>query len=62
VRRWGRGGGVIDRASPWPSMRYVNDGGHDAPLTPHGRNVYRAALLGVSAAFTLLLILALHYR
>jgi hypothetical protein len=35
----------------------VNDGGDDAPLSPHGRVIFRAVLLGIFVMFVVLVLL-----
>jgi hypothetical protein len=64
MARRGRGrGGTFDRpVSAHPELRHVNDGGHDAPLTPRGRLIFRAVLLGSLVLFIALLALTLHSR
>lgn len=58
-----RGGGVFNRtAASHPELRYVNDGGHDAPLTHRGQTIYRVALLLVAALGFVALALAVHAR
>ena len=49
-------------AASHPELRYVNDGGHDAPLTPRAQTMYRIALLLVVALGFLALALAVHSR
>jgi hypothetical protein len=52
-------GGVFNRPfSGYPAARYINDGGHDAPLTSRGRTIYCAVLLGaVVVGFVLIMLL-----
>jgi hypothetical protein len=40
----------------WRSA-WVNDGGDDAPLSPHDRTIFRSILLGIVVVFLVLLIL-----
>ena len=40
----------------WPTS-WVNDGGDDAPLSPHGRVIFRAVLLGIFVMFVVLVLL-----
>lgn len=49
-------------AASHPELRYVNDGGHDAPLTPRAQSMYRIGLLLVVALGFLALALAVHSR
>jgi hypothetical protein len=57
-----RGGGVFNRtAASHPELRFVNDGGRDAPLTSRGRTAYRLALLAIVALGFTLLALAVHH-
>ena len=47
--------GVFDRPdSARPGLRYVNDGGHDAPLSPRGRLIFSAAVFGIVGVFVIL--------
>jgi len=48
--------------SSHPELRYVNDGGHDAPLTPRARVVFRGVLVALFVAFAILLVVTLHAR
>jgi hypothetical protein len=46
--RRNRGGGTFDRpVSAHPELRHVNDGGHDAPLTPTGLRLYHWVIGGI---------------
>ena len=40
----------------WPTS-WVNDGGDDAPLSPHGRVIFRSVLLGIFVMFVVLVLL-----
>jgi hypothetical protein len=63
TRKQRRNRGVFERRDPaHPSVRFVNDGGTDEPLTPRGRFIYRAVLLGILAAFTALLAVTVATR
>jgi len=46
--RRGRGGGTFDRpVSAHPELRHVDDGGHDAQLTPKGLRLYHWVIGGI---------------
>jgi len=46
--RRGRGGGTFDRpVSAHPELRHVNDGGHDAQLSPKGLRLYHWVIGGI---------------
>jgi hypothetical protein len=56
-----RGRGVIrSSSSAYPAGRSVNDGGHDAPLTPRGRTMFRVAMLTIVAVGFVLVIITVH--
>ena len=48
-------------AASHPELSFVNDGGHDAPLSSRGRLTYRLALLAIVALGFLLLALSVHH-
>ena len=62
VRRRRRGGTFDRPVSSHPELRYVNDGGHDAPLTPRARVVFRGVLVALFVAFAILLVVTLLAR
>jgi hypothetical protein len=41
-------------------VRHVNDNGRDAPVTPRGRFVFRAALMTATALFFVILVLSVR--
>jgi hypothetical protein len=46
------------RTTRWPwQTSWSNDGGDDAPLSPHDRTIFRSILLGIVVVFLVLLIL-----
>ena len=45
---------------PFRGTVLQNDGGEDAPLSPRGREIYLAVLLGIVVAFVALAILTAH--
>ena len=58
-RGWNRGRGLFYRpSSTRPELRYVNNGGRDAPLSARSRTIYRSILLALLAAFTILLVVS----
>ena len=59
--RYRRGGGVLKRtAASHPELSFVNDGGHDAPLTARGRLTYRLVLLAIVVLGFALLAFSVH--
>jgi hypothetical protein len=60
--RYRRGGGVFKRtAASHPELNFVNNGGHDAPLSRRGRVEYRVALFAVAAIGLTLLAFSIHH-
>jgi hypothetical protein len=48
VVRWTRRRGLFDRRDPVrPSLRYVNDGGRDAPMDPKSNRIWWAIAAGI---------------
>jgi hypothetical protein len=59
MRRRGPSGGTFDRpVSAHPELRHVNDGGHDASLTPKSLRLYHWVIGGIIVVgFALLFLL-----
>jgi hypothetical protein len=43
-----------------PELRWINNGGRDAPLSARSRTIYRSILLALLTAFMILLVISVR--